>query len=282
MSAQILDGRALAKRIKEETFEFIKGHSLNPGLVIIQLGVDPASDVYVRQKVKACESLGIRCDVRHYSEYMDQCTLGEIVGELNKASDVDGIIIQLPLPDTVSTCKIRLAIDPKKDVDGLHPYNGPRGALPHFYPCTPLAIAEFINTVYQSRKLDGLNATVIGRSDLVGMPTAELLINRNATVTVCHSKTKDLAEHTRNADILVVAAGHPGLVTTDMVKPGAVVIDVGINRVDGKLCGDVDFEGVKEVAGWITPVPGGVGPMTVAMLMRNVVVAADRFKNGLY
>ena len=282
MSAQILDGRALAKRIKEETFELIKGYSLNPGLVIIQLGVDPASDVYVRQKVKACESLGIRCDVHHYSEYMDQCTLGEIVGELNKASDVDGIIIQLPLPDTVSTCKIRLAIDPKKDVDGLHPYNGPRGALPHFYPCTPLAIAEFINTVYQSQKLDGLNATVIGRSDLVGMPTAELLTNRNATVTVCHSKTKDLAEHTRNADILVVAAGHPGLVTADMVKPGALVVDVGINRVNGKLCGDVDFEGVKEVAGWITPVPGGVGPMTVAMLMRNVVVAADRFKNGLY
>ena len=275
MSAQILDGRALAQKINKETSNYIEHYFLHPGLAIIQVGDNPASNVYVRQKIKACEELGIRCSMYLYPEDVDQHTLIGIVKGLNRASDVDGIIVQLPLPITIAESEIQSAIDPKKDVDGLHPYNSPRHASFYHLPCTPLAVMNFVDAVYPlNQMLNGLNATVIGRSNLVGMPTAELLTGRNATVTVCHSKTKDLAEHTRNADILVVAAGHPGLITADMVKPGALVIDVGINRVNGKLCGDVDFEGVKEVAGWITSVPGGVGPVTVARLMKNVAQAA--------
>lgn len=274
MSAQILDGRALAKKIREETSEYIKKHSLNPGLAIIQVGDNSASDVYVRQKVKACESLGIRCDVHHYPENVDRATLIGVVKTLNEDPAVHGIIIQLPLPNTINEFDVQISVDPQKDVDGLHPLNGGRSPWSCYGPCTAEAVLKLAEVAHDSLLLNGLNATVVGRSDLVGKPTAELLTKYNATVTVCHSKTKDLAEHTRNADILVVAAGHPGLVTADMVKPGATVIDVGINRVNGKLCGDVDFEGVKEVAGWITPVPGGVGPMTVAILVRNVAEAA--------
>lgn len=274
MSAQILDGRALAKEIKSEMAWRIKEFSIHPGLAIIRVGDDSASDVYVRQKVRACEELGIDCKVHHYSKDVTQGEIIRVVKTLNEDPAVHGIIIQLPLPDTISEFDVQISVDPKKDVDGLHPLNSGRSPWSCYGPCTAEAVLKLAEVAHDSLLLNGLNATIIGRSQLVGMPTRDLLINYNATVTVCHSKTKDLAEHTRNADILVVAAGHPGLITADMVKPGAIVIDVGINRVNGKVVGDVDFEGVKEVAGWITPVPGGVGPMTVAILMRNVTEAA--------
>ena len=274
MSAQILDGRAIAKKIKNETAGRIKEFSIRPGLAIIRAGDDPASDVYVRQKVRACEELGIDCKVHHYSEDVTQEELIRAVKTLNENLAVHGIIVQLPLPDTISEFDVQVSVDPKKDVDGLHPLNSLYSPWSCYCPCTAEAVLELVRAAYGSLLFNGLNATIIGRSQLVGIPTRDLLMDSNATVTVCHSKTKDLAEHTRNADILVVAAGHPKLITADMVKPGAIVIDVGINRVNGKVVGDVDFEGVKEVAGWITPVPGGVGPMTVAMLMRNVTEAA--------
>ena len=276
MSAQILDGRAMAQEVKKDLTCLIKRYSLIPGLAIVQVGNNPASDVYVRQKVKACEEVGIHCDVYRFAEDVDEMFLVQSIKKLNEDPSVHGIIVQLPLPETVSEMLIQAAVALDKDVDGLHPMNGAHSLLSRHFRCTPKAVMRLIEKAYGWRAFDDLNATVIGRSDLVGMPTAEQLINQNATVTVCHSKTKDLAEHTRSADILVVAAGHPKLITADMVKPGAIVIDVGINRADGKLCGDVDFEGVKEVAGWITPVPGGVGPMTVAMLLDNTVTACLR------
>ncbi len=279
MSATIIDGKKLASElraeIKEEVTELKEKHDLTPGLAVVLVGEDPASKVYVRNKHRACEKAGIASrDVRlekdaSHEEVMD------VVRELNEDPDVHGILVQLPLPDQIDEEEVLNAIDPGKDVDGFHPFN--LGLLlsgqPSFVACTPKGVMHMIKSL--DIDLTGKEAVIVGRSNIVGKPQALLLLYENCTVTICHSRTKDLAEHCRNADVLVAAVGRPNMITGDMIKPGAIVIDVGINRLDdGSLTGDVDFEAAKETAEAITPVPGGVGPMTIAMLLRNTVDAA--------
>lgn len=279
MAAKILDGKVLSSEIREEVrkrVEKMKACGVTPGLAVILVGDDPASEIYVRNKGKGCEETGMLSRTIRMESSTTQEQLEAEIQKLNEDPAIHGILVQLPLPGHLDEDAALAKILPEKDVDGFHLVNaghlmtGTEGVL----PCTPKGALYMIRSTGET--LSGREAVVIGRSNIVGKPMAMLLLRENCTVTVCHSRTKDLAEHTRRADILVAAVGKAGFVTADMVKPGAIVIDVGINRVDGKVCGDVDFENVREKAGWITPVPGGVGKMTIAMLLSNTADAAER------
>ena len=276
MAAVWMDGRAVAKAYKEEIAretEAILASGVTPHLAVVLVGENPASQVYVRNKENACQKAGIRSSVIRLSEDCTQDELEKVVASLNDDEGVHGILVQLPLPAHLDEARVLALIDPDKDVDGFHAMNSGRlmNGQSGFVPCTPLGVMKLLEA-YRI-PLEGRHAVVIGRSNIVGKPMAMLLLAQNATVTVCHSRTKNLAELTRQADILVAAVGKAGFVTADMVKPGAVVIDVGINRVDGQIVGDVDAQ-VSEVAGYMTPVPGGVGQMTIAMLLANTLQAA--------
>ena len=276
--AKILSGKAVSERIKDGLaieVEKLKATGIFPGLAVIIVGDDPASRVYVNNKKKACERLGIYSEEYALSADTDENRLLGLIDELNKKECISGILVQLPLPKHINEKKVIERIDPKKDVDAFHPVNVGKIMTGDydFVPCTPAGIMELIKE--SEVDVSGRECVVIGRSNIVGKPMAMLLLHENGTVTVCHSRTKDLKEKTKSADILVVAVGKPNFVTGDMIKEGAVVIDVGINRIaEKKLVGDVDFETAEKVAGAITPVPGGVGPMTIAMLMKNTVKAA--------
>ncbi|MEX3955358.1 bifunctional methylenetetrahydrofolate dehydrogenase/methenyltetrahydrofolate cyclohydrolase FolD [Trinickia sp. EG282A] len=280
MTAQLIDGIALSKTLRAEVATraaalAARGHK--PGLAVVLVGDNPASEVYVRNKVKACEDNGIHSSYDRYPATLSEAALLARIDELNRDPQIHGILVQLPLPPHIDSHKVIEAIAPEKDVDGFHIANA--GALltgkPLFRPCTPYGVMKMFEA--NGIALKGANAVVIGRSNIVGKPMALLLLEAGATVTICHSKTRDLAAHTRAADVIVAATGRRNIVTADMVKPGAVVIDVGMNRDEaGKLCGDVDFAAVRDVAGFITPVPGGVGPMTITMLLVNTIEAAER------
>lgn len=282
--AQIIDGKAVSRavraRVAQETLA-LKEQGVTPGLAVILVGEDPASQVYVRNKEKACAEVGFYSEKYTLPADTTQAQLNALVDELNAKKEISGILCQLPLPQHLSDKEVIARIDPAKDVDAFHPENV--GAIMigdyRFLPCTPAGVMELIHST--GTDLTGKRAVVLGRSNIVGKPMAMLLLHENATVTIAHSKTKDLAELTRQADVLVAAVGRPKFVTADMVKPGAVVIDVGMDRDEnGKLCGDVDFDSVSRVCGAITPVPGGVGPMTISMLLENTLTAA-RLQNGL-
>ena len=278
MPATILSGREVSDHLLESLALKIK--ELDPKLVVVQVGEDPASSSYIKQKFASCEKVGMRSEHKHLPAETTFDELIAVIEELNADVDVSGFIVQLPLPEQLRdrVPEIIRAIDPKKDVDGFGAYNLGKMFLSrdfeHLPPATPAGIIEILD--YYKIDIAGKNAVVLGRSNIVGKPLAVMLLNRNATVTVCHSKTDDVAAKTREADILVAAVGKPLFVTADMVKEGAVIIDVGIHRVEDKLVGDVDFDAVKDKASAITPVPGGVGPMTVASLIRNVVRAKER------
>lgn len=279
MSAKIIDGKQVAARCREELkrqIAALRARGIIPGLAVILVGEDPASQVYVRNKHRACEELGIHSEQYTLSADTDRQTLLDLITELNGREEIDGILVQLPLPGHLDEKEILSAIDPAKDVDSFHPQNVGRLVIGDYFfaPCTPSGILTLIDSA--GVDLTGKECVVIGRSNIVGKPMALMLLHRNATVTVCHSKTRDLPSVTRRADVLISAVGKAGFVTADMVKPGAVVIDVGMNRNQaGKLCGDVDFESVSRVAGYLTPVPGGVGPMTITMLLRSTVLSAQ-------
>jgi methylenetetrahydrofolate dehydrogenase (NADP+)/methenyltetrahydrofolate cyclohydrolase len=280
MTAQLIDGNALSKRLRADiaarTTE-LTAAGRRPGLAVILVGDDPASAVYVRNKVAACEATGIRSILDRYGADLSEASLLDRIAELNADPSVHGILVQMPLPRHIDSHRVIEAIDPAKDVDGYSVLSAGQTltGLPGLRPCTPFGCMKLIESTGQS--LRGKHAVVIGRSNTVGKPMALLLLQAHATVTICHSATPDIGAHTRQADIVVAAVGRAGTVTARMVKPGAIVIDVGINRgPDGKLCGDVDFEAVREVAGWITPVPGGVGPMTITMLLANTLQAAEQ------
>ena len=280
--AKIIDGKAIAaalsEKLKEQISYFTMQFGRKPKLAVILVGEDPASTIYVRNKIRACETVGITSESYRLPESTEQADLEALIERLNQDDQTDGILVQLPLPAHLNAKRIIPLIDPKKDVDGFSAYNV--GALllddrNGLYSCTPLGIIQLIRST--GIDITGKHAVVVGRSSEVGKPVALMLLQQNATVTICHSKTENLGEVTRTADILVVAVGKKKLITADMVKEGAVVIDVGINRdEDGKLCGDVDFDSVSQKCGFITPVPGGVGPMTIAMLMTNTLKAAKR------
>ena len=279
MSAILLNGKACAEMLAEEQrarCDALKARGIIPQLAVIMVGEDPASAVYVRNKERACQRLGIASRMIHLPETASQQELNAQIDALNANPAVHGILVQLPLPGHLNESEALLRVSALKDVDGFHTLNAGRLAqgAPGMLPCTPKGILYLLRQAGVA--LDGAHAVVLGRSNIVGKPVSLLLLRENCTVTICHSHTRDLPAITRQADILVAAIGKTRFVTADMVKPGAAVIDVGINRVDGKLCGDVNFEGVEQVAGWITPVPGGVGPMTVAMLMENTLEAACR------
>jgi methylenetetrahydrofolate dehydrogenase (NADP+) / methenyltetrahydrofolate cyclohydrolase len=280
MTARIIDGKALAARLQAAVARRVaslQARAVAPGLAVVLIGDDPASAIYVRNKVRACEAVGIRSFFTQLPENTARATLLARIAELNADPAVHGILVQLPLPRHLDAREIVDAIAFDKDVDGLHATNAGLTLLgrPHFRSCTPYGVLVMLESI--DYPLRGCNAVVIGRSNMVGKPMAMLLLAADATVTMCHSATRDLASITRRADLLVVAAGRRNLVTAEMVRPGAVVIDVGTNRTpEGKLAGDVDFAGVREVASWISPVPGGVGPMTVAMLLVNTIEAAER------
>lgn len=280
LSASVLDGKILSAKIRtdiaEEVAELKKKNGITPGLAVILVGNDPASEIYVRNKGNGCLETGMHSVTVKMSEKTTQDELEKKIEELNQDDTIHGILVQLPLPAHLDESAALLKILPEKDVDGFHLLNagklmtGAKGVI----PCTPKGALYMLDSA--GIDLNGKNAVVVGRSNIVGKPMAMLLLNRNCTVTVCHSRTVNLAEITRKADILVCAVGKPKMITADMVREGAVVIDVGINRVDGKVVGDVDYEAVKEKASWITPVPGGVGKMTIAMLLRNTLEAAQR------
>lgn len=284
MTAQLIDGNALSKALRAEVAAraaALKARGVVPGLAVVLVGDNPASQVYVRNKVKACEDNGLHSVLEKYPADLSEADLLARVDALNNDPAIHGILVQLPLPAHVDAQKVIEAIAPAKDVDGFHVASA--GALmtgsPGFWPCTPYGCMKMIESI--GYELRGKHAVVIGRSNIVGKPMALMLLARSATVTICHSATADLGAFTRHADVVVAAVGKRNVLTADMVKPGAVVIDVGMNRNDeGKLCGDVDFAGVREVAGWITPVPGGVGPMTITMLLVNTIEAAERVAAG--
>ncbi|MBM4304589.1 MAG: bifunctional 5,10-methylenetetrahydrofolate dehydrogenase/5,10-methenyltetrahydrofolate cyclohydrolase [Deltaproteobacteria bacterium] len=270
----ILDGKAVAQSIYQKILLEVSLLSFVPKIVFIRVGEDPASQSYVRSKEKRCLELGLRGETIVLSEAISQDELIEKIFNFNRDKDVNGILIQLPLPKHLNKTKVLQSIDPLKDVDGLHPENS--GLLlqgkPRFVPCTPAGIVEILN--FYKVSIQGKRVVVMGRSEIVGRPMAQLMLNHHATVTVCHSKTENLMEELKRAQILIAAIGKPQFVKAEMVSAGVTVVDVGINRVDGKILGDVDFEGVKEKAFAISPVPGGVGPMTIAMLMKNLIMAA--------
>ncbi len=278
--SKIIDGKLVStetrKNIKNAVAEFSERTGYAPGLAVVLVGNNPASEVYVRNKHKACLEVGITSYQIEMPEDTDEETLLNKIDELNGDDKVHGILVQLPLPRHINEEKIIERISPKKDVDAFHPSNVGRIMIGNysFLPCTPAGIIELLN--YYKVDVEGKRCVVIGRSNIVGKPMAMLLLEKNGTVTVCHSRTKDLKEITRNADILVVAIGRANFLTADMVKEGAVVVDVGINRLEsGKLCGDVKFDEVEKIASLITPVPGGVGPMTITMLLKNALTAAE-------
>lgn len=280
---KLIDGKQISAQIKAEAAEeaaALRARGITPCLAVVLVGENPASQVYVNNKKKACEAVGIRSVSHMLPEDTSEGELLELIAMLNADKSIHGILVQMPVPKQIDERRVILAIDPKKDVDCFHPINvgnlhtGGEG----FLPCTPAGIIELIRR--SGHTIEGKHCVVIGRSNIVGKPAAMLLMRENGTVTVCHSKTKNLAEICRGADIIVSAVGKMNTVTADMVKDGAIIIDVGMNRNEaGKLCGDVDFENVKEIAGAITPVPGGVGPMTIAMLMKNCITAA-KIQNG--
>ena len=284
MTAQLIDGNALARQVRADVadrVQALKARGIEPHLAIILVGADPASEVYVKHKVNDSSQTGLKATLERYPATMTEGDLLARVHALNDDASVHGILVQLPLPAHMDAHKVIEAISPAKDVDGFHVQSA--GALmtglPGFWSCTPYGCIKLLEST--GIDLRGKNAVVIGRSNNVGKPMALMLLQKNATVTMCHSATKDLKAHTLQADVIVAAVGRRNVLTADMVKPGAVVVDVGMNRVPegepnaGKLCGDVDFDGVKEVASWITPVPGGVGPMTRAMLLVNTLQAAE-------
>ena len=281
MTAQLIDGNALSRQLRTEVAArtaALKDRGITPGLAVVLVGDNPASQVYVRNKVKACEDVGFHSVLEKYDASMTEEQLLARVQALNNDPSIHGILVQLPLPKHIDDHKVIEAISPLKDVDGFHVASA--GALMvgevGFKACTPYGCMKMLESIGM-KDLRGKHAVVIGRSNIVGKPMAMMLLAANATVTVCHSGTADLAAMTRQADVVVAAVGKRNVLTADMVKPGAVVIDVGMNRnSEGKLCGDVDFEGVKQVAGYITPVPGGVGPMTITMLLVNTLEAAER------
>ena len=285
-----MDGKAISKEIQteiaQEVSQFVEQSGITPCLAAVLVGDDPASEVYVRNKHRACERVGITSQMHKLPVSTTQEELLTLISQLNSAHDVHGILIQLPLPEGIDTLLVLDAVDPQKDVDAFHPENV--GLIsqgrPRFLPCTPHGVQQILDRC--EIKMSGKHAVIVGRSDIVGKPMSMLLTARNstrgpqaanATVTLCHSRTQNLAEICRSADVIVAAIGVAKFITADMVKPGAVVVDVGINRTDEGLCGDVDFEAVREVAGHITPVPGGVGPLTVTMLMYNTLDAAKLF-----
>jgi methylenetetrahydrofolate dehydrogenase (NADP+)/methenyltetrahydrofolate cyclohydrolase len=279
--AEIINGKYVSSEVRKnltsEIADFIAKTGITPGLAVILVGNNPASAVYVRNKHKACLEVGINSYEITMPEETSEEELLSKIDELNLDSKVHGILVQLPLPKHISEEKVINRIDPAKDVDAFHPTNVGKivGGKYDFIPCTPAGIMELLH--FYNVEISGKECVVIGRSNIVGKPMALLLLAENGTVTVCHSRTKDLAEVAKRADILVVAIGKPNFVSSDMVKPGAVVIDVGINRTeDGKLCGDVDFNAVESIASKITPVPGGVGPMTITMLLKNTLTAAKK------
>ena len=284
MTAQLIDGNALSRQLRTQVAQRtadLKARGIIPGLAVILVGESPASQVYVRNKVKACQEAGLHSVLEQYPATLSEAHLLERIEALNADAAIHGILVQLPVPAHIDAQKVIEAISPAKDVDGFHIASA--GALmtgmPGFLPCTPYGCMKMLESLNDGRGYDlrGKHAVVIGRSNIVGKPMALLLLQKNATVTICHSATRDLKSHTLMADVIVAAVGKRNVLTADMVKPGAVVIDVGMNRNDeGKLCGDVDFAGVKEVAGFITPVPGGVGPMTITMLLVNTLEAAER------
>ena len=275
-----MDGNAIAREVRAEwkvRAERLIEQGTQPGLAVIIVGSNPASSIYVRNKAKACDEAGIYSEIHDFPESASQDEVIQRIQELNNAPRIHGILVQLPLPNHFESRKVIASIAVEKDVDGFHLYNV--GALVTgnsvFPPCTPFGVMKILEK--SNIAIEGRHAVVVGRSNIVGKPMALMLLEKGATITICTSKTHNLAEHTRRADILVVATGKPRMITADMVKPGATVIDVGINRMpDGKLTGDVDFESVKEKAGYLTPVPGGVGPMTITMLLCNTIAAAER------
>ena len=280
MTAEILDGKKMSLMLRREIAERVsllkERAGVTPGLAVILAGNDPASEIYVRNKGNGCRETGMFSETVTLPGDVGQEKLHDEIDRLNSDPRIHGILVQLPLPSHLDETAALSRILPEKDVDGFHLINagklmtGQSGVV----PCTPRGALYMIRQT--GIDLNGKNAVVVGRSNIVGKPMAMLLLRENCTVTLCHSRTRDLSEHTRRADILIAAVGKAGFVTADMVKPGAVVIDVGINRIDGKVCGDVDFESVKEVASWITPVPGGVGKMTITMLLQNTLEAAER------
>ncbi|MCI6824848.1 MAG: bifunctional methylenetetrahydrofolate dehydrogenase/methenyltetrahydrofolate cyclohydrolase FolD [Ruminococcus bromii] len=276
---QIIDGKKVSAEVKEEvrqqTLKLKETHGITPGLAVVIVGDDPASRVYVNNKKKACELVGFKSEEYALPAETTQQELLNLVETLNNKDDINGILVQLPLPKHLDDKAVIAAINPKKDVDAFHAVNVGKIMLGEydFLPCTPAGVMEMLHSY--NIEVSGKNCVVIGRSNIVGKPMAMLLLHENGTVTICHSRTRDLAEVTKQADILVAAVGRPKFVTADMVKDGAVVIDVGMDRDEnGKLCGDVDFENVKDKCSYITPVPGGVGPMTIATLMKNTLKAA--------
>ncbi len=279
MTAQLIDGNALSKKLRLDVAEraaALKARGITPGLAVVLVGENPASQVYVRNKVKACADNGLHSVLEQYPATLSEADLLGRVYALNKNPAIHGILVQLPLPAHMDAQKVIEAISPAKDVDGFHIASA--GALmvgqPGFWPCTPYGCMKMLESI--DYDLKGKHAVVVGRSNIVGKPMALMLLQKNATVTICHSATKNLKALTLQADLLVAAVGKRNVITADMVKPGAVVIDVGMNRnEEGKLCGDVDFDGVREVASYLTPVPGGVGPMTITMLLINTLEAAE-------
>lgn len=278
--AKIIDGKAISAQMRKEiaarTEEFVAQTSVRPGLAVIIVGQDPASQIYVRNKKRACEEVGFYSEEIALPAETDMATLRQVIERLNADDKIHGILVQLPLPSQLDEGEVIMMIDPKKDVDAFHPANVGRvmsGGYT-FVPCTPAGVMELLKR--SGVEISGKNCVVVGRSNIVGKPMAMLLLEANGTVTICHSRTKNLKEICSSADILVSAVGRPYFITADMVKPGAVVVDVGINRLpDGKLVGDVDYAAVEPLASYITPVPGGVGPMTITMLLRNTLTAAE-------
>ena len=283
MTAQLIDGTALAHQLRADIAKRaaqLTAKGRQPGLAVVLVGDSPASQVYVRNKIKACDTNGIYSVLEKYDNELTETALLQRIAALNVDQRINGILVQLPLPAHIDAHKVIEAIAPEKDVDGFHVNNA--GLLmtgqPLFRPCTPYGIMKMLESIHCP--IRGAHAVVVGASNIVGKPQAMLLLQAGATVTICNSKTRDLGHHTRQADILVVATGKRNIITADMIKPGATVIDVGMNRDEhGKLCGDVDFNGAREVAGYITPVPGGVGPMTITMLLANTIEATERALN---
>jgi methylenetetrahydrofolate dehydrogenase (NADP+)/methenyltetrahydrofolate cyclohydrolase len=280
---KLIDGKAIAQKIKDDIKKKVSSMKTKPGLAVVLVGENPASKVYVNMKEVACSEVGFYSEKYKLDEKVSEAELLELVNKLNKNDKIHGILVQLPLPKHINEAKVLETISPKKDVDGFHPVN--MGNLligtNHLVPCTPKGALKLIEST--GEKIEGKHAVVIGRSNIVGKPIAQLLLQKNATVTICHSKTKNLPEVCSQADIIVAAIGRPKMITKDYVKKGVIVIDVGINRIEDKtkpkgyyLCGDVDFDNVKDKCSFITPVPGGVGPMTIAMLMRNTLIAAKK------